>query len=331
MADVMMRYLDRRSVLAAGGGDWPRAVADIRAVLSLMSRGEAAMEPESVLPMGSDPRDKCYALPARVGWPYDAAGLKWAIHRAKPADDLPSVSSLTLINRLADGRPVGLVESAFLTRMRTAAVSALAIEHLRPLPSRIGVIGAGAQAASHLDMLAALFPHVEVIRVFNRDTSSREKMLAGRADARLRAADHLDEILGDCDVILTCTSAAEPFLSRAGVRPGRLIVQIGFHEVEFDAIEATDVVAVDLWGEFWHSSAKSLFQMARAGRFGGDQVAADLVDLCVRNWHPPDGASLYFSSFGLNVFDIALAARVLAAAGDAGTGVLLPVFGTMGG
>jgi ornithine cyclodeaminase len=159
-ADVMMRYLDRGAVLTAGGEDWPRAVADVRTVLELMSRGEAAMVPESVLPMGPDPREKGYALPARVGGHYDAAGLKWTLHRAKPTDDLPSVNSLTLINRLSDGRPVGLVESAFLTRVRTAAVSALAIEYLRPHPRRVGVIGAGTQAASHLDMLAALFPHV---------------------------------------------------------------------------------------------------------------------------------------------------------------------------
>jgi ornithine cyclodeaminase len=330
MADMMMRYLDRRGVLHAGVGHWPRALDDVRAVLDLMSRGEAAMEHECVLPMGSDPRQKAYGLPARVGGAYDVAGLKWTVHRAAPAGDLPSVNSLTLLNQIADGRPIGLVESAFLTRMRTAAVSALAIEHLCAHPARVGVIGAGAQAASHLDMLAALFPDVELVRVWNRTLSARDRMLAARPDPRLRPADRLDDIVADCDVILTCTSAPAPLLKRAAVRGGRLIVQVGYHEVEFDAIEATDVVAVDLWGEFWRTGAKSLFQMKRAGRFDAEDVSADLVDLCVRGWRPPAGASLYFSSFGLNVFDIALAARVLTAAGNAGLGTLLPTFGTTG-
>jgi ornithine cyclodeaminase len=330
MADVMMRYLDRQGVLDAGGGDWPRAVADVRVVLELMSRGEAAMEPECVLPLGADPREKAYGLPARVGGAYDAAGLKWTVHRAKPAGDLPSAMSLTLINRLADGRPVGLVESALLTRMRTAAVSALTIECLCPRPSRVGLIGAGAQAESHLDMLAALFPDVQLIRVWNRSPEARDRMLAISRDPRLRPADRLDDLLTDCDVILACTSARAPLLSRTAVRTGRLIMQVGFHEVDFDAIEATDYVIVDQWGEFWRTSAKSLFQMTRSGRFSPERVSADLVDLCVRGWRAPTGASLYFSSFGLNVFDIALAARVLAAAADMRLGTLLPTFGAMG-
>ncbi len=330
MADVVMRYLDRRGVLDAGGGDWPRAVADVRAVLELMSRGEAAMEPECVLPMGTDPREKAYGLPARVGGTYDAAGLKWTVHRSQQIGELPSAMSLTLINRLADGRPVGLVESGLLTRMRTAAVSALAIECLCARPSRVGLIGAGALAASHLDMLGALFPDIELIRVWNRSSTARDRMLADRPRQRLVPADRLDDILADCDVILGCTSAPAPFLSRAAVRPGRLILQAGFDEVEFDAIDATDCVIVDLWGEFWRTSAKSLFRMTRCGRFGAERVSADLVDLSVRGWRPPAGASLYFSSFGLNVFDIALAARVLAAADRAGLGTLLPMFGGVG-
>jgi ornithine cyclodeaminase len=325
---VSLRYLSREDAFAAGAGDWRAALADVRAAVALFAQDKAGMVAECVLPMGADPREKAYGLPAFVAGDYDAAGLKWTVHRATLQRDLPSIVSATFINRLRDGRPVGVVESAFLTRMRTAAVSALAIQTLlaRP-PETAALLGAGAQAATHLDMLHALFPSVRRVQVWNRDPARRDAMLAGvsrRTGAVLSAADRLDLALDGAEAVLCCTSSREPLLDASAVRPGRLIVQVGYHEVAFDAIEATDYVAVDLWGDFAITSAKSLFQMYRAGQFTPDRVAANLVGLVVEGRRPPAGASTYFSSFGLNLFDIAIAARLLKCAEKAGIGTVLP-------
>lgn len=325
---ITLRYLSRADVIAAGGGDWLQALADVREATRLLRAGEAGMEAESVMPMGGDPRAKAYGLPAFVGGSYNAAGLKWAVHRPESRDDLPSITNTTFINRLSDGRPLGLVESAVLTRMRTAAVSALAIESLLPRPPAcIAILGAGAQAEAHLAMVLALYPSVSEIRIWNRSADKLEALLADKAApggvALVRCAE-IAEATAEADVILSCTSAPEPILDDKAVRPGRLIVQVGYHEVTFAAIAASDVVAVDLWGDFAEKSAKSLFQMYRAGQFPPARVAADLTRLVVDGWRPPAGASLYFSSFGLNLFDIALAARVLSQAEASGIGTTLP-------
>lgn len=324
---LALRYLSRDDALAAGAGDWRLALADVRAATALLGQGEAGMVAECVLPMGDDPREKAYGLPAFVGGEYDAAGLKWAVHRAAPRDDLPSITSATFVNRLSDGRPVGLVESALLTRMRTAAVSAIAVETLLAAPPRTAaILGAGAQARAHLEMLQALFPSLEAIRLWNRGHERLGAMLTGPAasQGRVSARENLDAAIEDADVVFCCTSSPRPLLDAAAVRPGRLIVQVGYHEVAFDAIAASDFVAVDLWGEFAEKSAKSLFQMYRAGRFAPAQVAADLSGLVAGGTRPPPGASVYFSSFGLNLFDIALAARVLRRAEAGGIGTVLP-------
>jgi ornithine cyclodeaminase len=67
--------------------------------------------------------------------------------------------------------------------------------------------------------------------------------------------------------------------------------------------------------------------MHRAGRFAADRVSADLGEAVHGGWRPMPGAAVYFSSFGLNVFDVALAARLLGAAEAAGRGALRPIFG----
>lgn len=325
---TMIRHLSRDDAIRAGALDWGAALEDIQATVRLLRTGEAGMVAESVMPLGQDPRNKAYGLPAFVGGPYDAAGLKWTVHRAEPMGDLPSISSTTIINRLQDGAPVGSVESALLTRMRTAAVSAAALRAMMPAGIRsVALLGAGQQTRTHLDMLLALFPDLTEIRLWNRTLGHLDALIERvypTERKRLHVQDDLVLALADADVVICCTSAPLPFVDASAVKPGRLIMQIGFHEVMFEAIAATDVVTVDLWGEFAEKSAKSLFQMYRAGQFAPDRVAADLPAMLLDDWQPPANASLYFSSFGLNVFDIALAARVLRRAEELSIGTLLP-------
>lgn len=325
---ITLRYLSRADALAAGAGDWHLALDDVRRATRLLRAGEAGMVAESIMPIGPDPRANAYGLPAHVGGTYDAAGLKWALHLPVASGDLPSITNTTFVNRLSDGRPIGLLESALLTRMRTAAVSAIAMEALLAQPPEtVTILGAGAQARTHLAMVLTLFPSVSRINLWNRTRDHRDAMIAAqpaRAGVRLVAHDDLAAALDGSAVVLTCTTAPEPLLGEAAVRPRRLIVQVGYHEVAFAAIAASDHVVVDLWGSFAAKSAKSLFQMYRAGQFAPDQVSADLAGLVVDGWRPPAGASVYFSSFGLNVFDIALAARVLATAEADDIGTVLP-------
>lgn len=323
-----IRHLSRQDAIEAGALDWAAAVEDVHATTRLLRSGEAGMVAESVMPLGSDPRNKAYGLPAFVGGTYNAAGLKWTVHRAEPTNDLPSISSTTVINRLSDGAPLGSVESALLTRMRTAAVSAAAIRALKPEgPRSVALLGAGAHASTHLDMLLSMFPNLETIHVWNRTQAHLDPLVAEatqHGNIRILRHSEWSDALADADTVICCTSAPQPFLDQSVVKPGRLIMQIGFHEVMFEAIAATDLVTVDLWGDFAEKSAKSLFQMYRAGQFSPGRVAADLPALLLDDWHPPADASLYFSSFGLNVFDIAFAARVLQQADRLNIGTLLP-------
>lgn len=332
MDDVPIRFLGRAGVVAAGGGDVALAVEDVTAVLALMRRGEAAMVPETTLPFGDDPRHAAYALPARVGGRYDALGLKWTAHRHPAPGAVPGILSLTLISD-GGGTPRAIVESALLTATRTAAVSALALRHLATAPlRRVALLGAGAQARAHLAMLDRLFPGLEAIAAWNRTPERLAALAAGRPAGApaLRPAATVAAAVDDADAVIACTASPEPLLDPSAVVPGRLILQIGYHEAAFAAIDAADAVVVDLWGEFRLTSAKSLFRMHREGRFAPERIAADLAAVVLDGWRPPARASVYFSSFGLNVFDVALAARVAAEAEarSLGTPLLLSGHGT---
>ena len=316
-----LRFLSAADVAATGGLDMVAALADIRAAVALWRAGAAEMPAETSVVLGGTAQSRAYALPARLG---ESAGVKWTAHRAG-GDGLPAIVSLTLVSDATTGLPVGLVESASLTAVRTAAVSALALTHAASVPvRRVTLLGAGAQAAAHLRMLAAMIPGLEAVCCWNRTPDRLRAMLALQAlPWPVMTADALDAAIADADAVICCTAATAPILQAGAMRPGRIVLQTGYHEVSFDAIDRADAVVVDLWGEFSQTSAKSLFQMHRAGRFPASRVAADLPALLLDGWRPPHGAAVYFSSFGLNLFDIALAARVLRNAASQGVGTIL--------
>ncbi|WP_455853662.1 ornithine cyclodeaminase [Pantoea endophytica] len=319
--EALLRVLDEATVAQLGGGDVALALEDVKAVIQLMRLGEAQMPAENHIDLGT-PLGKAYALPARVGGTYNAAGVKWTAHRPQRPDALPAALALTLINDAQSGIPRGLLASGALTAARTAAVSALALQLAAPRPvKRVLLLGAGLHAQAHLRMLQQLFPQLEQIGVWNRSPFKLSALREVQIETDLQLA-----LAQPYDAVLTCTSADQPIVDAAAVRPGRIIVQVGYHEVSFAAIKASSKVVVDAWGDFAQRSAKSLFQMFRAGEFGEQDVVADLTALLLDNWRPQPDDSVYFSSFGLNVFDIALAARVLQAAEHDELGSLQSLF-----
>jgi len=333
MTEVAVRFLGREDVLAAGGGDLRAAIDDVRAALALLRAGDAEMPAETSVRLGPSgiSQARAYALPARLGGELAAAGLKWTAHRPPADDGAPAILSMTIINDAISGQPVGIVESALLTAMRTAAVSALVLDRAASTAlRRVALLGAGVQARTHLRMLAELFPQLASVKVWNRTRAHAERMVAAagpHAPWALTVAPDIAAALDGADAVITCTNAAAPLLAADAMTPGRIVLQIGYHEVSFDAIDRADAVLVDLWGDFRMTSAKSLFQMHRAGRFAARRIAADLAGIVLDGWHPPSGASVYFSSFGLNLFDIALAARVLRVAAAKGIGTMLNLSG----
>ncbi|MBU9836234.1 ornithine cyclodeaminase [Rahnella sp. L72c] len=320
------RYLSQQDVMTLGGTQAQAALDDIRDVVTLIRQQQAQMPSETHVTLGGD-RGKAYALPASVGGRFNAAGVKWTAHRPDAHDGLPQAMAMTLINRADNGLPLGLVESAALTATRTAAVSALALRHAAPRPvQHVLLLGTGVQATAHLEMLRQLFPELKQVSWWSRSATVFAPDSENLPWPLIRFSNLQHACAQDAGAVITCTSAAEPLLGTEAIRPGRLVIQVGYHEVTFEAIARATRVVVDLWGDFCETSAKSLFQMYRAGKFSPDRVDADLTHLLLDGWRPAPDDSVYFSSFGLNVFDIALAARVLALAQQQGTGTLLPLF-----
>ncbi|WP_326824176.1 ornithine cyclodeaminase family protein [Streptosporangium sp. NBC_01756] len=137
---------------------------------------------------------------------------------------LPSIVGVIVLFDGSNGQPLLFLESATVTRLRTAAATAVAVRHLAlPHAFTLAVLGTGAQAASHIEAIRAVRP-IERVIVWGRDQAK-----AGRfaADHGAHLATTPAEAARQADIVVTLTPATQPYLGLRDVRPGTLVAAVG--------------------------------------------------------------------------------------------------------
>ncbi|NWT07414.1 CRYM reductase, partial [Mionectes macconnelli] len=120
-----------------------------------------------------------------------------------------------------------VLDGSVITAKRTAAVSAIATKLLMPpFAEVLCILGAGAQAYSHYEILTELFTFKEVVRIWNRTKEKAEKF-ASSVHGPVRVCCSARDAVVGADVIVTVTMATEPILSGDWVKPGAHINAVG--------------------------------------------------------------------------------------------------------
>jgi alanine dehydrogenase len=216
------------------------------------------------------------------------------------------------------GELLAFVEADKLGQMRTGAASGVATKYLaRGDAETAGVYGAGWQAASQLAAVCAV-RRVKRVRVYSRTPEKREKFCAEMgAELRLddiRPAARPDEA-ADADIIITITSAREPVLEGAWLRPGAHVNAAGGNSVlrrEFDdeVITRSSFVAVDSLDQA-RIEAGELIAAVEKGVLTWERVRElrQVVSGEMRGRRDDQQVTL-FKSLGLAIEDVAAAAAV---------------------
>jgi ornithine cyclodeaminase/alanine dehydrogenase-like protein (mu-crystallin family) len=213
--------------------------------------------------------------------------------------------------------PQLIIDGAALTRVRTAAVSALATRLLsRPDSTRLVIFGAGVQGAAHAAAMRAVRPIEEVVVIGAAPDSTRAAALV--ADLR---ADGLSARLGDsgaltdADLVCTCTTAAQPLFESTAVRPGTHVNAVGSHRPSMCELPPQLLGEVLLAVETEraaHAEAGEVVRAIEAGVIPASGFAAELSALASGRVTRRDPAQItVFKSVGLSVEDL-IVARALA-------------------
>src|SRR6266567_2160940 len=146
------------------------SVAIMREVFRLHGSGQTTLPDEAYLAWTND-KGECVRslnMPGYIGGSMRIAGTKIINSNiCNPMRGLPRASGLTLLYDDTSVRVVCIMEGAYLSSLRTASVTALAVDLLKGVDVQcFAIIGAGVLARAHIDLLVRRLPQVRQIQVF---------------------------------------------------------------------------------------------------------------------------------------------------------------------
>jgi len=234
---------------------------------------------------------------------------------------------------LFDARTAGLlaaIEADRLGQTRTGAASGVASRWLARKDARsLAIIGTGWQARSQAKAIATV-RRLEIIRVFGR-SPERLREFCRDAEAacgvRVTPCASAEEAVRGADIIVTATSAAQPVLQGAWLRPGAHVNAVGSNraerrELDDAAVLSAETIVVDSLEQAWLEAGDLL------AVDGGTPLgrAVELKEI-IAGRHPGrsgDPAITLFKSLGIGLEDLAAASLVYDRAVEAGAGKPLP-------
>lgn len=289
-------------------------------------------------PDGADAR--CLAMPA--GLPASdgfALGLK-VINGclSNPDRGLARAQGLTLLFDRQTGWPRALMEAAHISATRTAAVSAIAASALgRPALARLAILGCGAIARAHLQLLPSALPTLARVTLYDniqqRCHQLAKDVRAQHQGGQLEVAESASpqDCVRDAELIVTATTATTGYIRRDWLAPGALIAHVSLDDVLPEVIQSAGLLVVDDWTLVSHDSRRLLGRLYRSGELrspggqyhpecdpkpGARMVDATLGDILLGN-HPGrrnPGDVVISNPFGMAILDIAIAHAILPAA-----------------
>jgi alanine dehydrogenase len=135
---------------------------------------------------------------------------------------VPTHHATILLFEPETGEPLVTMDGRLITEVRTAAVSAVATDHLaRADASVLAIIGSGVQARSHLEALRLVREFREV-RVW-----SPRRAAAFAEEHGVDAAASAEEAVRGADVVVTATTSPTPVVYGEWLSPGAHINAVG--------------------------------------------------------------------------------------------------------
>ena len=129
------------------------------------------------------------------------------------------------------GSFVGMADCGVITEIRTGAVSGVATDLLAVRnPKKLALIGAGAQARSHLAAMLIVRPGLQQVSVYDIRPEAAQKFAEESEEKYhipVQVASDGESAVRDADIICTLTPSKDPYLKLEWVKKGAHINAVG--------------------------------------------------------------------------------------------------------
>ncbi|MCW0927913.1 ornithine cyclodeaminase family protein [Weissella sp. LMG 11983] len=283
-------------------------------------RGRIMQWPRSVTTLPDGLNQNVFALmPAYLGGERLYGAKIMSFFPDNLEKSLPTHLGQIILLSSETGETKALIDANSVTWLRTAAVSAVATDKLaKKEASTLSLIGAGNQAASHLQAIRHVRPITRVV-VFDLD-KQRQHDFVERAKSdfpglTILGAETLTEATENIDIICTLTPSMHPFLTGDMVSAGAHINAIGSfspekRELTTDLISAAKVF-VDDYEAALKESGDILIPVLE-GSFDEDLIAGSLSELVTSKvtGRSTENDITIFDAVGLAVEDLYCASAI---------------------
>lgn len=309
----------------------------MREAMMATSRGDVSLPIRQFMPVPGA-AGKMAIMPGSLGTAGESDdasfGIKLVCKYDRPLidgkpDPLGTHVGMVMLFDSAKGVPLAMVEGSSLTSIRTSAASALATDLLaRRDATKLAIIGNGEQASRHIAAMQAV-REISEVTVWGREPSRAEefaKSASERFGVPVSAAPSAAEAVADADIVCTTTSAKEPVLSGADLKPGQHINLVGSaipttSEVDHEAVRRARFY-VD-YRPAAMAAAGELLKAIDAGFVTEDHIVAEIGEVAgdPALARRSDKEITCYKSLGVAAQDLAAAQAVFQAAEAEGAGL----------
>ena len=239
------------------------------------------------------------------------------------ARSLPSIQGAILLFS-EEGTPVAMLDGTIVTRLRTAAASALASTFLsRQDSAHLVIIGTGSLAPYMAAAHAAVRP-IRRISVCGRREAAAQRTAAAirlmvKPEVEVVSSCSVEIVVADADIVTCATSSATPVLAGRWLRDGVFVDLVGGfspdkREADDDVMKRSRIFVDTREGAL--AEAGDILDPLSRGVIASGQVEAELADLVSgRNaGRVKHDEVVTFKSVGTAIEDFAAAQAILAAA-----------------
>ncbi len=236
---------------------------------------------------------------------------------------LPTIQAAILVFS-EDGTPVAMLDGTIITRLRTAAASALASTFLsRDDSAHLVIIGTGSLAPHMAAAHSAVRP-IRRISVCGRRAAAAERTAAAirlmvKPEVEVLSASSVERAVASADIVSCVTSSATPVLAGRWLREGVFVDLVGGfspdkREADDDVVRRSRIFVDTFEGAM--TEAGDILEPLSRGVIAREQVEAELADLASGRHvgRLTDNELVTFKSVGTAIEDLAAAQAVLAAA-----------------
>lgn len=309
-----MIYLNAKSIEAIGI-NWDKLIDVIEEAVRCLAADDFAQPVKPYLRY-RDLKNRIIAMPAFIGGPFDTAGIKWiASFPDNIKAGIPRAHSVVILNKAETGEPVGIINTALLSILRTASVTGLMIryfDNLRRLKDiNVGIIGWGPIGRYHYKMCTEVFGD-KISKIFLYDLREIDlSTINSPHKDKTVVVDRWEDAYSDADVFMTCTVSKAPYIDRPPKR-GSLQLNVSLRDFKTDIFPfVKDSIIVDDWEEICRE--KTDIEMMHLEKGLNEEDTKSIIDVvvgqCMKDYR--DGVPVMFNPMGMAVFDMALGSYYL--------------------